>query len=198
MKVFLDTELTGLHQNTTLISIGLVAEDDRYFYAELTDYDKSQVDEWIQENVINNLMFEPASEFECEHNSAVRHANNPVGNDLFVGYSHSLRGASHDVMEALNDWFDQFDEVIIWSDCYALDWVLLCNLFGHAFNMPSSVNYIPRDISTLFEIKGIDPDINREEFSGYLGGYGDDEGQKHNAIWDARVIRACYRKLMSN
>ena len=42
-KIFFDTEFTGLHQKTTLISIGLVSEDGREFYAELTDYDKSQV-----------------------------------------------------------------------------------------------------------------------------------------------------------
>lgn len=58
MKVFLDTEFTGLHQNTTLVSIGLVAENGDTFYAELTDYDESQVDSWLQKNVINNLYLE--------------------------------------------------------------------------------------------------------------------------------------------
>lgn len=44
MKVFFDTEFTGLHQKTTLISIGLISEDGKTFYAELTDYDQTQVD----------------------------------------------------------------------------------------------------------------------------------------------------------
>jgi hypothetical protein len=39
-KLFLDTEFTGLHQNTTLISIGLIADTGDTFYAELTDYDR--------------------------------------------------------------------------------------------------------------------------------------------------------------
>lgn len=52
MKVFFDTEFTGLHKNTTLISLGCVDENGRTFYAEFTDYDKSQVDDWINENVI--------------------------------------------------------------------------------------------------------------------------------------------------
>ena len=52
-KIFFDTEFTGLHQRTTLISIGLIADlglgkGTKSFYAELTDYDQSQVDEWIQ------------------------------------------------------------------------------------------------------------------------------------------------------
>ena len=36
-KIFFDTEFTGLHQNTTLISIGLVSECGKSFYAELVD-----------------------------------------------------------------------------------------------------------------------------------------------------------------
>lgn len=44
-KLFFDTEFTGLHKNTTLISIGIVSECGCKFYAELTDYDKTQIDE---------------------------------------------------------------------------------------------------------------------------------------------------------
>ena len=36
MKVWFDTEFTGLHKNTTLISIGLVNEYNETFYAEFT------------------------------------------------------------------------------------------------------------------------------------------------------------------
>ena len=54
MRIFFDTEFTGLHQNTTLISIGCIDENGRTFYAESTDYDRSQVDDWIQKNVITN------------------------------------------------------------------------------------------------------------------------------------------------
>ena len=45
MKIFLDTEFTGLHQYTSLLSIGLVDEDGRHFYAEISDYDFTQMDE---------------------------------------------------------------------------------------------------------------------------------------------------------
>ena len=55
MKIFFDTEFTGLHQDTTLISIGMIAEDGRELYCELNDYDKTQIDNWLKENVIANL-----------------------------------------------------------------------------------------------------------------------------------------------
>ena len=46
--MFFDSEFTGLRQDTTLISIGLVAEDGSMFYAEFTDYDKNQVFDWLR------------------------------------------------------------------------------------------------------------------------------------------------------
>lgn len=56
MKVFFDTEFTGLHRLTTLISIGLIAENERKFYAEFTDYNWDHVDPWLQENVVDKLI----------------------------------------------------------------------------------------------------------------------------------------------
>ena len=44
-KIFFDCEFTGLHQNTTLVSIGLISDKGHHFYAELYDYDKSQIDD---------------------------------------------------------------------------------------------------------------------------------------------------------
>ena len=186
MKVFFDTEFTGLHKDTTLISIGIVSEDLRTFYAELTDYDVSQVDDWIQQNVIDNLSSQ--LEFEAYRQSPV-HPNIPVTKQFNI----EVRGDTKTVADALICWLEQFnDEVEIWSDCLAYDWVLFCNLFGHAFNIPKCVYYIPFDICTLFKMKGIDPDINREEYAGCVD---TDTIQKHNALWDAKIIRKCYYKL---
>ena len=81
-------------------------------------------------------------------------------------------------------------EFEIWSDCLSYDWVLFNNIFGSAFDIPSSVYYIPFDICTMFKLKGIDPDISREAFIDNSVG-----GTKHNALYDAEVIKACYKKL---
>lgn len=56
MKLFFDTEFTGLKKDTTLVSIGFTTSiADRTFYAELIDYDKSYDDKWFYDNVIRNL-----------------------------------------------------------------------------------------------------------------------------------------------
>ena len=99
---------------------------------------------------------------------------------------------SEQCRDKLYRWLQRFNQKIyMWSDCLAYDWVLFNNLFGGALEVPKFIYYIPFDICTLFEDRGIDPDIHRETFA-ELG-----EGNKHNALWDARVIKACYEKLMA-
>jgi hypothetical protein len=191
-KIFFDTEFTGLHQGTTLISIGLISECGKTFYAEFTDYDKSQIDEWLQTNVINKLILQ-----------------NDLQNEGYAGPYESMkvRGDSDLIQTKLRDWLHQFEQVEMWSDCLSYDWVLFNQIFGHAFSIPDNVYYIPFDICTLFKIKAIDPDISREGFitnvKSESGEYihFDKEGNiltasKHNALWDARVIKMCYERLM--
>jgi len=172
VKIFLDTEFTGLHQNTTLISIGCISDNNKTFYAEFNDYDKSQVDDWIKDNVISNLLFSEDNYFIKE------------GIDL------QMKSSTVNVATQLKNWLESFDQVEIWSDCLSYDWILFNNLYGHAFNIPKNVYYIPFDISTYFKIKGIDPDISREEFANERN-----SNEKHNALWDARIIKKCYDKL---
>lgn len=157
MKIFMDTEFTGLHQSTTLISIGMVAEDGRELYCELSDYDYSQVDDWIRDNVVSAL-----------------YGTNPIKKE--------------ELALAIEGFLEPYESVEIWSDCLAYDWVLFNQIWGHAMQVPKKIYYIPFDICTFFKIKGIDPDINREDFSGFTG-------KKHNALHDAKVIKACYEKL---
>ena len=55
MLIFLDTEFTGLIADPQLISIGLVTLDGQEFYAELSNIDLTDVDFWIEENVLPQL-----------------------------------------------------------------------------------------------------------------------------------------------
>lgn len=194
-KIYFDTEFTGLHKNTTLISIGLISECGKTFYAELNDYDKSQIDEWLQNNVINNLIMSEPKEGENEYYVASRHIDNEVGNDLYKSYSLQLRCNKERLKEELTKWLSQFEQVEIWSDCLSYDWVLFNDIWGHAFSIPKNVYYIPFDICTLFKEKGIDADVNREEFIDGFTSSLDITNKKHNALWDAIVIRECYEKL---
>jgi hypothetical protein len=125
------------------MSIGLVsdaASGAKKFYYELNDYDQSQVDKWLEENVI-------------------AHFTKPKG---FVGNTADLKSK-------LEPWLREFGQVEMWSDCLSYDWVLFNHIWGHAFSLPKFIYYIPMDISTMLTLKGVDPDINREKFAKHTG-----------------------------
>ena len=181
MKVFYDSEFTGLHQHSTLISIGLVAENNEQFYAEFADYDATQCDEWIQDNVIKHTQW--------LINGTILF-NGPL-TDNKEGYT-SVYGNKKQIQEKLTEWLQQFETIEIWADCYAYDWVLFCELFGGARNIPQNIFYMPADISTLFQLKGLDMDTDREAFCSLKP----ETSLKHNALYDALLIRSCYQQLI--
>lgn len=177
MKLFFDTEFTGLHQTTTLVSLGIVDENGRYFYAEFTDYDKSQINDWLQNNIIDNLQFTTDAKWE-------------TNGDNFV-----IVGDSKQIKSALTMWLEKYkdEQIEFWSDVYAYDWVLFNGLLADYSSgypvLPQNIYYIPFDLATAFKIKGIDPDISRNDYAGGLN-------VQHNALSDATVIKKCYEKVM--
>jgi len=62
--------------------------------------------------------------------------------------------------------------------------------------LPPFIYYIPFDLSTLLKIKGIDPDINREDFAGKIES--PIKYSKHNSLHDALIIKACVEKLLKS
>lgn len=177
VKIFFDSEFTGLHQKSTFISIGLISEGGKVFYAEFNDYDVLQLDSWLQTNVIENLIFNDYHSFMPE-------------NVEITDMEYLMKGSKGEIAVQLERWLKQFGQVEMWSDCLSYDWVLFENLWGSAFNRPEFISYIPMDICTLFRVASIDPDISREKFISNSV-----KGEKHNALYDAKVIKACYTKL---
>lgn len=178
-KIFLDTEFTGLHQQTTLISLALVAETGEEFYAEFNDYDRSQVTEWMAAHVISKLKMLNEEESLSKNNKLTK-----------------IKGGKHSIKAALQNWLQQFERVEIWADVLAYDWVLFCELFGGALNIPNNIFYAPFDLATLFRMKGmIEPvdklnnDVSRFQFAGI------DATHQHNALADARAELLCFKKL---
>lgn len=185
-KVYFDTEFTGLHKDTSLISIGLVTDDeDVFFYAELEDYDLTQVDDWIQSNVIDNLLIKYSNYLQ----KGIYTEGKP--------FSVEIRDGKAAVREELRAWLDQFDKVEFVSDVSHYDFVLLIDLvYGHALKMPygkinAACHDLNQDIADHLNISEIEAfDKSREELLEEL----DTEvyGVKHNALYDAKVIRAIY------
>lgn len=183
MKVFFDLEFTGLHQNTTPISLAMRAHDGHEFYAEFTDYDHDHLDDWLIGNVLQNLILpDSMSEWAGE-----------------VGTSF-ITGTRAEIATAAGAWLKQLgDSAQLVGDCLAYDWVLFCELFGGAQHIPKNVNYIPVEFCTVLEMCKIDPDVQRDELLGVMGYPGVDAhqpiGLQHNALHDVRVMASIWDGL---
>jgi len=180
--VFYDMEFTRKHQLTTPISIGLISSDGtQEFYAEFSDYDTSQVDQWLQANVMNllTLLEKPDGYFQqSPHLTLVK------------------GGAKHVVCVdgGLNDWLGQWKGPIIMASFgNHYDWVLFRELFRTVkIKFPLHITEWPIDIASIYMDYGYDP-CERDDFKENFLGI--EKESKHNALFDAQVARQFYHKL---
>ena len=206
VTIFLDTEFTNLGQDCDLISIGMVARvNDEYlssFYAESIEFSHDKCSDFVIQTVLPNLTL-----------------GSKPGGKIYEGdhglKSYAIVGTEEDIVLNMLSWFDNLlgvtDEeqwvagvdlpIEIWSDVLNYDWTLFVQLFNdYACGLPKFIYYIPFDISTAFKIKGIDPDINREEYAKSNVPEAKDidklGNMKHNSAVDALVIYYCYIAIM--
>lgn len=173
-RVFFDTEFTRGGQNTTLISIGFASDSGGTLYIELNDYDQSQVTPWLRENILNLL----------------------DGNAV----------CSREARALIEDWFQETagDQPIqLVSAGKEVDSILLYNLWAEVESgsslrrwqdrLPASIGHKWHlDMDTVFSLHNVDPDIDREAFA-----EAEIKGNRHQALYDALVLKACWDKLHS-
>lgn len=199
--MYFDTEFTGLHRNTSLISLGIVDADGKTFYAEFSDYDAQQINPWLIENVIKNLRYP---------------------NNCFTGDNWTVRGNHEEVRKALLAWLNEYAKkgivVQFCSDVAHYDFVLLIDLLtngGSALELPEFISPCVVDLNQElgYCIKHVNKpenmtideynrnfvpsrvafDISREKFMQDIGV--SVRGEKHNSLYDAKVIRAIHQNI---
>lgn len=182
MNIYFDTEFTGLHKNTSLISIGLVDENGRTFYAEFIDYDRSQVNDWILENVIEHLI-------------SSKSKNRFTYGTSVIGEKTTVIGEKWKIKEELTNWLSSYDEVQLVSDVCHYDMVLFIDIFGDAFSIPKNVSAvcydINQDIADYLDCSQKEAfDVSRESI--LARNEIKINGDKHNSLYDALVIKEIY------
>ncbi len=172
-RIFLDTEFTNLTQSSKLLSIALVSECEKSFYAVFNDYDIIDLSEFVQQNVVPYFNF---------------------GENEFSLANYRIKGNTEEIRLALSKWLAQFDEIQIWADVAHYDWVLFCELFGGALQVPKQIHYMCMDLATLILSKGVD--INTPRIKLLV----EEEMPKdyiiHNALSDAQVGMRILQKLL--
>ena len=197
MKYFFDTEfIEGFHKPLfgkrrhfiDLISIGIVAEDGREYYAVSTDFDPKDADDWVKENVISKLPQKATSFYDSprlKENSRLYKDNRTIANDIqdFCGHwsddgSVTFRGA-----RPANSSKPEF--YAYYAD---YDWVVFCSLFGRMIDLPKGFPMYCRDLKQMLDEKvgGFPRDFEANlELLKTRPSYPQQENE-HNALDDAR------------
>jgi hypothetical protein len=208
MKYFLDTEFIEDGKTIDLISIGIVAEDGRRYYAINRDCDFSKASQWVKDNVINQLP--PKDPLPIEASPRIWEESKAwkdkqviaAGVAEFLGCKYTI---TTPIRSGLLGIFDKLllkfspslakkkfnfelkegmPKPEIWAYYADYDWVVFCQLFGTMMDLPKDFPMYCRDIKQLCDDLG-NPELPKQ-----------DKGE-HNAIADARWNKTAYEFLRS-
>jgi hypothetical protein len=141
MKYFFDTEFHEYKRdgvNTIeLISIGIVAEDGREFYAESLDFDMTAATEngWLKENVIDHLWSRQPD--KAPFNRWIRDGG--LGGLL---HESEIAGDIRRFCGERPDFYAYYADY---------DWVVFCWLFGRMIDLPEGFPMYCRDLKQMLD-----------------------------------------------
>jgi hypothetical protein len=142
MRYWLDTEFieSGPDRPIELLSIGIVAEDGREFYAENASADLSKANDWVREHVIRQLI-------------CVGHVNHRVE---LPSCPAAFRSAIALAVQLFCD-REMHGKPEFWGYYADYDWVVLCQLFGSMVDLPKGWPMYCRDIKQWADDLGNPP-----------------------------------------
>ncbi|WP_394281088.1 polyadenylate-specific 3'-exoribonuclease AS [Corynebacterium sp.] len=127
MRYFYDTEFIEDGRTIELVSIGIVAEDGREYYAVSTDFDSSAANTWVRDNVLDKL---------------------PSPNDEVWKSRETIR---HEVYEFLTA---DSKRPELWAWVGAYDHVVLAQLWGDMAGLPRNLPRYTHELKQYWEMAG--------------------------------------------
>ncbi|QBJ94890.1 polyadenylate-specific 3'-exoribonuclease AS [Rhodococcus sp. ABRD24] len=131
MRYFYDCEFIEDGRTIELVSIGVVCEDGREFYAVSTEFDPERAGKWVRRNVLPKLP--PPSSPLWKSRSRIR--------DDLVKFLVPRPGI----------------EPELWAWVAAYDHVALCQLWGAMTELPSNMPRYTRELRQHWESHGCPP-----------------------------------------
>ena len=193
MKYFIDTEfIEGFSKPIfgkkrhfiDLISIGIVAEDGREYYAISSEYNYNDADDWVKENVILPLYISTV-------HGDQRNRYNVDNFHLTYGKTNSK--IAEEILAFTGCWRDQLfyrvgnDVPEIYGYYADYDWVLFCSLFGRMIDLPKGFPMYCRDLKQIMDEDGLSKEWKEEHCPDPIG--------EHNALVDAKWNMKLYNEM---
>ncbi len=187
MRYFFDTEFHEYKKNGVntieLISIGIVAEDGREYYAVANEFDIDAAINisWLNEHVINPILAGFASDRPDTSPQTVFFAMGKSNNDI-----------AREIVE-----FTAGNTAEFYAYYADYDWVVFCWLFGRLIDLPEGFPMYCRDLKQMMD--DIAEDHYKPDSLDMLKGRSDYPKQEneHNALDDARWNKKLYAFLIS-
>lgn len=159
MKYFLDTEfIEGFHKPLfgkrrhfiDLISIGIVREDGKEYYAISDEFHTKDADQWVKDNIIEKLPKKRVN-FSDQGGDTPR-----IKSESFLYKSNA------NIADEVRLFFGCYEDSLFWRappeiEVYGYyadyDWVLFCSLFGRMIDLPKGFPMYCRDLKQIMDEK---------------------------------------------
>jgi len=174
MRYFLDTEFIEYPNTIQLVSIGIVSEDGRSYYAISSEYDFFKANKWVIDNVITPIYTDTVHS-DKQNNVSISWFHKIYGKPIkqieneiltFVGYPKYPQGKPE-----------------FWGYYSDYDWVVFCWIFGKMVDLPSGFPMYCKDLKQLMDEKGFKkPPIQSPD-------------GEHNALIDAKWNKELFETL---
>lgn len=174
MKVFYDCEFLEDGRTIELISIGMVAEDGREYYAVNRDMPAKRIakHDWLMANVWRSL--------PRLHGDARLHAGRR--NPLALDWQHPDLKRRARIADEAREFIQATPDVELWAWYGAYDHVALCQLWGSMVDLPEGVPMYTHDLKQECDRLGNPP-------------LPDQADGLHNALADARHLKVMAEHL---
>jgi len=151
MKYFIDTEfIEGFHKPLfgkkrhfiDLISIGIVCEDGREYYAISNEFNPKDADKWVKDNVISKLTpryLKGVNKWK---------SNKQIAQEIRDFFGYRWEPTDYADVEITSD-----NNIEIYAYYADYDWVAFCSLFGRMIDLPDGMPMYCRDLKQTLDEK---------------------------------------------
>lgn len=174
-----DTEFLEDGRNIHLISIGIVAEDGREYYAVDADLPAGRIvqNQWLMDNVWPHLPLDGYDFTEITRDGETsRIVHDPGTLDRTSEFVKPRWVIRNEVRAFLTRDVSDANPAQLWADYGAYDHVLLAQLYGRMIDLPEGIPMHTNDVQTLLALKLAEGEPPAQV------------GTSHNALDDARTV----------
>lgn len=176
-------------QVTELISIGMVTEDGREFYAVSNEFDLMAAwkDDWVRCNVLIPLHAELC---KMQGPYAKTYHYNLFEPFTIKSMRTLLKWSGNSLYQIRQGIYEFVKERPVFYGYYAdYDWVVFCHLFGRMIDLPPDFPMYCRDLKQVMDERGLTNEWKKDNCP--------DQLNEHNALVDARWNRQLHVAILA-